>query len=181
VVMWHTWAHVIRSSQNLTVDGLALIREIGFHQLRRISRTIPSNNKYLLRYLFDIALGCHPQCQPGRTMSAFGYGQVQMDSDDETQELTKERGPDTNRDFHGGHSDGHLVAGSQSPANVSLTPASTGVFGAALNGLSRPRDYSDTLQGEAPARLIRDCVMVRTMLSCGQGVVFKTLARSACH
>lgn len=80
-------------------------------------------------------------------MSTYGYGQVLMDSDDEGHELNQDEGPVSHRDYAGGGSDGHLVAGSQSLANVSVTPASTGVFGAALHGFSRPRDYTDTLQG----------------------------------
>eukprot|EP00884_Botryococcus_braunii_P022096 jgi/Botrbrau1/8570/Bobra.0359s0034.1 len=79
-------------------------------------------------------------------MSAYGYGQVLMDSDDEEHEVNKTVAPEAHEDFVGGDRDGHLFAGSQSPANVSVTPASTGVFGAALHGLSRPRDYSDTIQ-----------------------------------
>lgn len=81
-------------------------------------------------------------------MSAFGYGQVLMDSDDEGQELNHDRGPDSHADYHSGDTDGHLFARSQTTSNVGVTAANTGALGAALQARSsRPRDYSETFQG----------------------------------
>lgn len=82
-------------------------------------------------------------------MSAFAYGQVLMDSDDEGHELNPDRGPDSQSDYHSGDTDGHLFARSQTTTNVGVTAANTGALGAALQARSsRPRDYTETLQGE---------------------------------